>query len=217
MVVEFAPSGAKSTQVLVIENPGDEKLPVQIEVFARSTDAKGEEVRGKTEDFVVYPEQVVLLPKEKRNVRVTYSGEIKDGKEKAYRIVASQLPVDFRDKNSASKKPKVNLKFLLQYVASAYVTPEGTTAKISTKDVKKISAKKLSATFVNEGTAHQVLQLKTFKVTAGKEIVLEESSNKALESTNLLPGDKKTIEFETKKEIPAGELKAELVLKDLEN
>jgi len=214
MVLEFSPTGAGSTQVLTVENPGDEKLPIQIEGFARSSNAKGEEVRTKTEDLTIYPEQVVLLPKEKRNVRVMWAGDVKDGREKAYRIVASQLPVDFREKNSAPKKPSVNLKFLLQYVASAYVVPEGATPKILVKEVKKSGPQKIHVTFTNEGKAHKVLAFKNLKITAGTQVVLETQANKAIESTNLLAGDSATVEIETAKVIPDGVLKAEISLKD---
>lgn len=218
MVVEFTPSGPRSTQVLIIENPGDEKLPVQIEAFARSTNKKGEEIRTKTEDFAIYPEQVVLLPKEKRNVRVSWSGKIKDGKEKAYRLVASQLPVDFREKNSAPKKTSVNLKFLLQYVASAYVTPEGAQAQVVVKQVKRIGPKKVSVTFANEGKAHRVLLFKSFRIKAADTVLLDLTSKKEIESINLLPGDVASVELETVKEIPANqELKAELTLKESDN
>lgn len=218
MVVEFAPSGSRSTQVLVIENPGDDKLPVQIEAFARSTNPKGEEVRTKTEDFVIYPEQVVLLPKEKRNVRVSWSGEIKDGKEKAYRLVASQLPVDFREKNSDPKKTSVNLKFLLQYVASAYVVPEGALPKVVIKDVKRIGARKVAVTFSNEGKAHKVLLFKNLKVKAGDTVLADLTTNKAVESINLLVGDTATAEVETTRDVPANTtLSATIDLKDLEN
>lgn len=218
MVVEFAPSGSRSTQVLVIENPGDEKLPVQIEAFARSTNAKGEEVRTKTEDFVIYPEQVVLLPKEKRNVRVSWSGEIKDGKEKAYRLVASQLPVDFREKNSDPKKTSVNLKFLLQYVASAYVVPEGALPKVIVKDVKRTGARKVAVTFANDGKAHKVLLFKNLKIKAGETVIADLTTNKAVESINLLAGDTATAEVETTKDVPANQmLSATIELKDLEN
>lgn len=218
MVVEFTPSGPRSTQVLIIENPGDEKLPVQIEAFARSTNKKGEEVRTKTEDFAIYPEQVVLLPKEKRNVRVSWAGQITDGKEKAYRLVASQLPVDFREKNSAPKKTSVNLKFLLQYVASAYVTPEGAQAHVVIKQVKRTGPKKVSVTFANEGKAHRVLLFKNFRIKAAETVLLDLTAKKEIESINLLPGDVASVELETTKEVPANqELKAELTLKESDN
>lgn len=218
MVVEFEPTGSRSTQVLVIENPGDEKLPVQLEAFARSADSKGVEVRKKTEDFIIYPEQLVLLPKEKRNVRVTWVGDLRDGNEKAYRIVASQLPVDFRQENSAPKKAtSVNLKVLFQYVASAYVTPKGAIAQVQMTEVKKVAPKKIAVTFQNTGSAHKVLIFNSLKIKAGDKSFMEISTHKGIESVNLLPGDKVTVDIETVDEVPSQKLTAEIVFKDLDN
>lgn len=219
MVVEFEPTGSRATQVLVIENPGDDKLPVQIEAFARSTDAMGSEVRKKTEDFVIYPEQVVLLPKEKRNVRVSWVGEISDGKEKAYRLVASQLPVDFREQNSAPKKASsVNLKVLLQYVASAYVTPKGALPQVRITEVKRVGSKKVAITFQNAGSAHKVLLFNSLKIKAAEKTLADLNTHKGVESVNLLPGDQAVVEIDTSIEVPAQTpLTAEIHLKDLDN
>src|SRR5690606_11861060 len=98
MVVQFSPEASKATQVLTLENSTSGKVPVQVEGFTRDLDSHGEEIRTKTEDFIIYPGQLVLLPGEKRNVRVTWAGSLTDGKEQSYRIIASQLPVDFPSK-----------------------------------------------------------------------------------------------------------------------
>lgn len=215
MVVDFQPTGSQATQVLTIENPGDDKLPVQIEVFARSANSKGEEVRVKTEDFVVFPEQVVLLPKEKRNVRVSFVGKITEGREKAYRFVASQLPIEFKEKNSEPQKNSVNLKFLLQYVASAYVTPEGALPDIKIKEVKRLSSKKVSVTFVNQGKAHKVLLFNQFKISSGDKVLLDVKTKKEIESVNLLPGDSAIVAVETALEVPGDQpLTGSIVLRD---
>lgn len=213
MVVRFSPTGTASTQVLTLENTGTDKVPIQIEAFTRTENEKGEEVRKKTDDFNIYPEQVVLLPNEKRNVRVTWSGEVA-AEEKAYRIIASQLPVEFRDRNSQPKKPGVNLNFLLQYVASAYVTPDGAVAKIKIKDVKNLDSKKISVTVVNEGTAHKVLRVKKLKIFTGEKIVGEIENPKEFESVNLLPGSRKNIVVTSQKEIVGSPLRGELELSE---
>ena len=212
MVVQFAPHGNKATQVLLLENQGSEKVPVQIEVFARSTDAKGEEVRTKTDDFVVYPEQVVLLPGEKRNVRVTWSAALKGADEQAYRIVASQLPVKFKEKNSAPQNKNVNLNFLLQYVASAYVVPEGAKAQVRVKEVKRIDAKKVSLLLANEGTAHKVLRAKNLSFYSGDKLLLEMVTVKEFENVNLLPKSQKTLIVAVPKDVSGANLRAEISL-----
>ncbi|WP_081111044.1 fimbria/pilus periplasmic chaperone [Bdellovibrio bacteriovorus] len=212
MVVHFSPTGTKATQVLTLENPSTEKVPIQIEVFTRTTDSKGEEVRTKTDEFNVYPEQVVLLPNEKRNVRVTWSGEINGSDEKAFRIIASQLPVEFRDRNAKPKTNGVNLNFLLQYVASAYVTPEGAVAKVKVKEVKALDKKKISVTVSNEGSAHFVLKPKALRIYSGESLVGTISPVTDLENTNLLPKTEKTVVLTSSKEISGKTLRGELEL-----
>ncbi len=212
MVVQFTPVGNKSTQVLLLENQGTEKVPVQIEVFARSVDKAGEEVRTKTDDFTVYPEQLVLLPGEKRNVRVTWSTEFKGNSEKAYRIIASQLPVKFSEKNAAASNKDVNLNFLLQYVASAYVTPEGAKAQVKVKEVKRLDTKKISVLLVNEGTAHRVVHLKSMSIFGGDKLLMQLNTVKEFENLNLLPKTEKTVVITVPKEVPAQALRAELSL-----
>lgn len=212
MVVNFHPSGSKATQVLTLENNANEKVPVQIEVFARSIDAKGEEIRKPTEEFNVYPEQVVLLPNEKRNVRVTYTGDNKQTLEQAYRIVATQIPVEFKERNAKAQTAKSNLNFLIQYVASAYVVPANVAPQIVIKETKISSAKKLSVTIVNEGTAHKVLKAKTLKVYSGKDKLIEVEKPAELDAVNFLAKNERTIIFTLPKEIKtekAADLKAE--------
>jgi fimbrial chaperone protein len=211
MVLNFSPQGTKSTQVLLLENQGTEKVPIQMEAFARTVDKKGEEVRTKTEDFVIYPEQVVLLPGEKRNVRITFSGEVKNGDEQAYRIIASQLPVKFSEK-TAKTGQNVNLNFLLQYVASAYVVPPGVRAQVKVKEVKKINAKSISLHLVNEGNAHRVLLAKNLSIYSGDKLLFQMNTVKELENINLLPKTEKTITIAVPKEVPAENLRAELSL-----
>lgn len=214
MVIYFSPAGNKATQVLTLENPESEKVPVQIEVFTRAIDAKGEEVRVKTSDFNVYPEQVVLLPNEKRNVRVTWAGDFKGTDEKSYRIIASQIPVEFKEQNAKAKKPGVSLNFLLQYVASAYVTPENAVAKIKVKSLKVLGPKKIQLVLNNEGTAHKVLHVKKLKLVQGTKTVQEIADPKELEGLNLLAKTEKSVTVVLPKDV-ASDVKAELELSEL--
>lgn len=210
MVIEFAPQGGKATQVLTLENPGSEKIPIQIEAFTRGVDAKNEEVRNKTEDFNIYPEQIVLLPNEKRNVRITYAGGDVGAEEKSYRIVASQLPVEFKETNSAPRDGAgVSLNFLLQYVASAYVKPPGAKAKIVVDNVKKAEGKKVTLRFKNEGTAHKLIKPKTMKISSDGKVVAEVKDFKDFEAINLLPKTSQTVTLDLKSEIPSKNLKAD--------
>jgi fimbrial chaperone protein len=216
MVVYFSPQSNKTTQVLLLENQGTEKVPVQIEAMARSVDKAGEEVRTKTDDFVIYPEQLVLLPGEKRNVRLTFSGQLKGDQEQAYRIIASQLPVKFAEKNAVATNPQnVNLNFLLQYVASAYVAPAGAKSQVKVKEARRVDAKKISLTIANEGTAHRVLNPKSLSIYNGDKLQFQMNNVKELEHINLLPKTEKTVVIVVPKEVSAQNLKAELSLTEI--
>ncbi|HEX7675593.1 MAG TPA: fimbria/pilus periplasmic chaperone [Bdellovibrio sp.] len=214
MVITFMPSGSKATQVLTLENSGGDKVPVQIEAFVRGVDAKGEETRAKTSDFNIYPEQLVLLPNEKRNVRVTWAGEMKDGNEKSYRIIASQIPVEFKETNAKSKKPGVNLNFLLQYVASAYVTPDKASANVKVKEARALPGKKVQVVLVNDGSAHKVLHPKKIKFISGKSTVLEIEKPKEIEGANLLAKTEMKFVLSVSKDLPK-DIKAEIELSEI--
>ena len=192
MVVHFTAKGKGATQVLKLDNPTGDKIPVQIEVVTRD-EKSGNEKREKTSEFTVYPEQVVLLPHEKRNVRITFSGDL-GNEEKSYRIIASQLPVELKETNAKSKKAAgANVTFMLQYVASAYVTPEGASADVKVKDVKLLSPKSLSVVVYNEGTAHRLLYVKSFKVLEKGKVVAEIKKPEGIEGVNLLAKSQKTV------------------------
>lgn len=192
MVVTFAPSGKLATQVVTLDNPTSDKIPVQVEVFTRD-EKSGQEKREKTNEFTIYPEQVVLLPKEKRNVRITFTGEV--GKEeKSYRIVATQLPVEIKDSNAkAAKKTGANVTFMLQYVASAYVAPKDIAADLKVKEVKVTNPKSISVTMANDGTAHKIIYVKSFKVLEKGKVVEEISKPVGIEGTNMLAKTQKTV------------------------
>ena len=214
MVAEIELGTKKHTQVFTLENPSEQKVPIQIEVFLRTTNSKGEEVRTKSQDFIIYPEQVVLLPNEKRNVRITWNGEVFAGDEKAYRVIASQVPVEFQESNSQPQQTGVNLNFLLQYIASVYVKPKGAHPAVKLESVEKTGEKSLDLTLFNSGSAHQLIKVKSLKIFAGKKLIYEPKSFPEFENTNLLAKDRKTISLKMTTPLPTEELRAEIEFRE---
>lgn len=203
MVADFAPHGAGATQTFAVENTSDEKITIEVETFRRQYDAKGNEKRSETSDFTIYPEAFELGPKEKRNLRLTWVGDPKISEEMAYRLVVSQLPISTNTVKKSDKK--VNIRFLVQYVASLYVRPEGAVAQMQflSVQIQKKSAKDshLTLQLKNAGKAHQVLT-GTRLFVSGKnskgetqEVELPSSQLKAFDSENLLAGQEKTFQI----------------------
>lgn len=190
MVSEFSPQGKQATQTFVVENPGKDKIAIQLEIAKRKIDLEGKEDRTEVSDeFVVYPEQLSLDPGEKRSVRVTYTGEQKLNSEKAYRLIASQLPITLK-KPSKNEDVKVNLKFILQYVASIYIIPEDVKPKIVVDSIKKIDKEKFELVVKNEGTSHKLLEnakVSLFDPEKKEEAFpLDEKELKTLQAENIL-------------------------------
>jgi len=201
MVVEFAPSGKNATQTVLLENTEKTRVALQLEVMKRKVDIDGKEDRSEpASDFVLYPDQLTLEPGQRRNVRLTWTGNAAPSAEQAFRLVASQLPVTLaRPTNRVDVK--VNLKFILQYVASLYVIPDGAKPDIRVESAKIKKAGRAEIVLKNSGGAHRVLEKSNIKVhSKEKEFAVPEAEMKELRSQNILGGSSRRIEVSVPKD-----------------
>lgn len=156
---KFEPSGAGTNQLFTVENNTNERASVQIRIMTREVDVDGGEKNTDVEkDFSIYPAQMVLEPHAKRSVRVQWVGDTRLKEEKAYRIIAEQLPV-----NLDKEKPKNSaVKFLVSYRGALFVTPPGLAQNVTldfsgtTQDVA--GKKTLEIVLHNRGTQHALLR-----------------------------------------------------------
>lgn len=224
MEAEFSTNGSQIARTFTIENPSRDKIAVELTLKKREMDVEGKELRSDTTNFTVYPEQVALEPGEKRNVQVTWVGPATVGKEEAYRLIADQLPVDLEKPKAKKKKAEVNLKFVLQYVASLYVSSGPVKPRVRIESVKRTVSNKgipeAEIVLINEGDAHQLLagsriflRAKTASGTAGtatKEVELSRDQVKQLDAENILAGAKRRFLFAIPKELGDKPLDAEI-------
>ncbi len=156
---KFEPSGAGANQLFIVENNTNTRASVQIRITTREVDVDGGEKNTDVEkDFTIYPAQMVLEPRAKRSVRVQWVGDPKLKEEKAYRIIAEQLPV-----NLDKEKPKnSSVKFLVSYRGALFVTPKGLAQNVTldfsgtTQDAT--GKKMLEIVLHNRGTQHALLR-----------------------------------------------------------
>ncbi|MBI3561668.1 MAG: molecular chaperone [Gammaproteobacteria bacterium] len=157
--VKFEPSGAGANQLFTVENNTDAPASVQIRIMTREVDVDGGEKNADAEkNFTIYPAQMVLKPHATRSVRVQWVGDPKLKEEKAYRIIAEQLPV-----NLNKEKPKTStVKFLVTYRGALFVTPPGLAQNVTldfsgaTQDAA--GKKMLEIVLHNRGTQHALLR-----------------------------------------------------------
>lgn len=156
---KFEPSGSGANQLFTVENNTGEPVSVQIRIATREVDVDGGEKNTDAEkDFMIYPAQLVLEPHASRSVRVQWVGDPNLKEEKAYRIIAEQLPV-----NLDKKQPKASaVKFLVSYRGALFVTPPGLAQNVTldfsgaTQDAT--GRKVLEIVLHNRGTQHAMLR-----------------------------------------------------------
>lgn len=156
---KFEPSGDGANQLFTVENNTDQPATVQIRITTREVDVDGGEQNVDDEkDFMIYPAQMVLEPHASRSVRVQWAGDPNLKEEKAYRIVAEQLPVNLDKEN-----PKTSaVKFLVSYRGALFVTPPGLASNVTldfTGEIKDAAGNRmLEIVLHNRGTQHALLR-----------------------------------------------------------
>ncbi len=197
MNIELGFSGNESRTLFKVVNPSkDQKIAIQFSVKSRAIDKHGKESRLQTSDFKVFPPQVILKPKETRNIRLSYKGKEngkKENIEKAYRLIASQVPLEFSDK----EKKQTGIKILLKYVASVYLQPKSVKPQIeiSLMEILK-GGEKLKVLIRNSGKKHSILKKpKISMIKDKKEFILEGKDIEEIDSVNILAKSERIFEI----------------------
>jgi len=177
---KFEPSGTRANNTFLIENNTGEPTSVQIRVTSREVDVNGVEKNQDDEkDFRVYPAQMILKPHAKRSVRVQWVGDTNLKTERAFRIVAEQLPVNLDKKHT--KKSAV--KFLVTYRGVLFVTPKSLSPDVKLKSFATRDdngKKKLELVFNNTGGQHALLQNLKLNVKDSKGEIVTLAGEKEL-------------------------------------
>jgi len=202
--IELA-EGSKQVQYLV-DNPTSEPMAVEIALKERIQKADGTEETPPTKDLAAFPPQLIIPPKEKRSIRVTFMGT-KPAIEKAYRVVAEQLPLEVDGK----KRKGSGIKMLLKYVAALYVNPGDTSPILVVTVIENKTELKLEVE--NKGSMHAPLTKPVLILVKGdKKVSLKGDQLKGLAGENLLAGVKRVFTVPGVKDVDSsftGTLKVE--------
>ena len=181
----FTPSGLGSTQTFTVTNTGKQPAAVEITLMSRELDSEGQDILAEADDdFTVFPAQMVLQPAQAQTVRVQYVGPPNLTTERAYRLIAEQLPIDLGD----SQQDGGRINVMMKYVASLYVTPAKAKAQFVVSELKAVEDKGatlLEIKLRNDGNAHKVIT--NGKLYLGSQELKGEQIG-PVEGANLLPG-----------------------------
>jgi len=219
IIASVTPSGPGATTSFTITNADDTRTPVQISLFHRIPDENGNEKYEETKDigdmFQIFPSQVILNPKEKRAIRVTYVGDPKLAREMAFRIIAEEFPINVSDPNRVKNRAVASIAIASKYVGSLYVTPPGTKPDLSVEAVPVQSKKgnDMVITMENKGTQHFMLKNPKIKLLAGgKEYPMPAESVSQIGSQNILAGKVRKYTIPWPNGVPVGAMKVSVEL-----
>lgn len=186
-----------STVIFQVENKTKEPIALEASLRMRLMDESGKEQRPEIADgkFLIYPEQIVLKPGQKRGIKVKWLGA-KVSNEQSFRIIVEQLPIDFK------KQKKTGVKLLLKYVGALYVSQRDFESKISLKGVVR-KGENLIFPIVNNGKQHKVLNnLKiAFRKKGQKEFFINDKALAGISGENILSNSKRVFKIKTPSEL----------------
>ena len=184
--VRMEPSGYQSSQLFAVENDSDRKIAVELSAVTRDLDSDGHETNADASaDFSIYPSQVIIEPHSTKSVRVQWNGPAQLANEKAYRLIAEELPI-----NLDPGKDGTAVRFLVQYRCALYITPPQAKSDVHMTG-HALAGHTLDFTLANSGTAHSLIKNFALELTDSAGRTHELSDPKVLERVNsevLMPG-----------------------------
>jgi fimbrial chaperone protein len=135
--------------VLTIENQAPNVLRLQIRAYTWSNDRHGQPVLTPSDDLIVFPTLVDIMPMERRSIRIGFSGTAA-AKELSYRIALDEMP-SVESQLGRSRQPGLEVR--TRITVPVFFTPLISTAKGGISDVS-VNRGVVRADFANEGNVH---------------------------------------------------------------
>lgn len=200
--MDFTPSGRGTTQIYRIENTNAEIAAVEISIKNRKMSLNGEDqLSDADDDFSIFPAQVVLQPGQTQTVRVQYTGPASLTSEKAYRLIAEQLPIDI----GQGPQNGGRMRLLVKYVASVYIVPAGARSKVKLEETKLTTEEGktwLELLIHNEGTSRKILKDAQVQI-AGQKLQGQELAG--MEGENMLAQTKRWFRIPAPKSVTSAQ------------
>jgi fimbrial chaperone protein len=201
MSQSLTPGDGEQHMLFNVQNKSSSPIAVELTIAQRNMDEWGKERHPEVEDqFIIFPDQMIIKAGQKRTVKVTYLGDKNISVEKAYRLIAEQLPIEVANQD---KKKRTNIKILLKYVAAVYVSPVKGESELEllTSSVD-LDAESFVVKVKNKGALHHILNKHHVELnSAGNKVLLEKKALKGMFGENLLAGKVRNFRIKTPKSL----------------
>lgn len=202
---------------------------VEISIHEHRKDQDGVTVTGPPADdsFVIYPQQVVMVPGDEVSVQVRWMGGGTLQAERAYTLVTREvaIPPAFAPPEDTSGY-RVQVTVLVNYEARIYVAPPRSRSDVVVESVvdlrsdapEAVSAPQLEVILANQGSAHQDLSELSFILTPvdASDRPLSQNALRVpalgLSGTgpHLLAGDRRRVKIPRPSTFPAGRVHVQI-------
>ncbi len=154
MVAQIDADRRPARVTYTLQNDTPRAVAVQVSAHIRVIDEMGNEDMQPTDELLVYPSQIVLAAGRSQEISVDWTGGSVD-RERAFRIVAEQVPVNL----GSSQDSRAQLRVNLEYVTSLYVRPAQARPRTEVSDVAfEDAGETLVFRLGNTGTRHILLR-----------------------------------------------------------
>lgn len=190
----FGTTPAARVHTYRVTNTQDQPIAVRIRMTTRDQTPDGAEQREDAgNQWLVFPARLTLAPGQSQAVRVQYTGPSGTQREKAFRIIAEQLPIDM---SGGEQRSGINVLF--RYEGSVYVRTGRFAPQVSLADAQRLHHEgelRLLVRFENQGMTHAILgdlvirvELRNANNQKIDELVFEGEQLPILAGRNLLAG-----------------------------
>jgi fimbrial chaperone protein len=173
----------KSKIITVFNSTSDQSVAIKVTVHAWRLDEQGKDIREPSNDLLIFPEQFVLPPLNRRSIRIAYRRPQAPSIEQSYRVIVQQLPVDL----TGSNQVKTGVKLVTSYATAFYVTPTSALSGLALEQAS-MDNKKLYFTLNNTGNAHTHLRQAQIVITQHEQrfVIAQPNELKGIINENML-------------------------------
>jgi len=224
-IMTLAPSGARSSGFFRLENKAMKAVAIELAIYECHKDIDGKTLKGKdvSDDFIIYPAQVILMPGDEVNVQVRWVGADASATEGAYTIVARELPLPRKPGEEKQAGVRVMVMVLVNYEGRIYVTPKGAKPDVVVESVEQRTqgdsvgggaTNVLEVICANKGTARKEMATMSLVLTPvdetgvplKKQAVTVTSADVPRLKTHLLVGDRRRFVIPRPVGFPPGQV-----------
>lgn len=181
---------AGGTTSFEVRNTTNAPIAVQMRATTRRILPDGTELNDDASDQLqIFPSQLILRPAQVQTVRVRWLGDQTLLRERAFRLVAEQLPINLE----RSAEESSSVRMMLRYRASLYVRPPGAARDVVVSDLFTENDE-VSFTIENRGTAHAFIGEALAVIgNDGEQTEIRAEEIETFTTINVLPGGSRRV------------------------